>query len=447
MLSPTGAFPTDTLLTGLAMLPHFLPGGEALLYTEATSLNEPLRHIAVLEPATNARTRILDDAADARYLPTCHLIFGRDGALFAVPFDLRRRVTTGSPTLVLPDVMIAVNGYSVARTAAMQVAVSPHGHLVYLAGGVTPDRPQQLTTFDRTGRATLVPAGTRFFSAVRLSPGGERLAASITGLQPGLLVFDLARGSGPILTDPGRPVWPLWTPDGQRIVRGGMLGDSATLVWSPADGSRPAEPLVGGERVGTFAAFWNPEGTDLYGIRSRDRGLVRVSPERGSVDTVPDLPAGAAWFDLSPDGQWLAYAAPEPGTSRNQVFVQPWPSLDRRWQVSIDGGGSPKWTRDGQELLYTSNVGTDTLSGAAVRRVFAVPVSTGPPFVVGTPEPLFDAEFGETTPLRAWDASADGSTIYGVTGGSIAAPPDEPRILMNWLPTLRALGSRRGETP
>jgi hypothetical protein len=40
--------------------------------------------------ATGERKVLLKDAADARYLPTGHLVFLRRGQLFAVPFDVER---------------------------------------------------------------------------------------------------------------------------------------------------------------------------------------------------------------------------------------------------------------------------------------------------------------------------------------------------------------------
>jgi hypothetical protein len=54
----------------------------------------------------------LDDAADARYVPTGHLLFLRRGTLMAVGFDLRRLEVTSQPVPMIENVMQAV--YSVA---------------------------------------------------------------------------------------------------------------------------------------------------------------------------------------------------------------------------------------------------------------------------------------------------------------------------------------------
>ena len=55
---------------------------------------------------------------------------------------------------------------------------------------------------------------------------------------------------------------------------------------------------------------------------------------------------------LSPDGHWIAYASNE--TGRLEIYVQPFPSLEGKWQISTDGGGHPVWARNGQELFYRS---------------------------------------------------------------------------------------------
>jgi hypothetical protein len=36
------------------------------------------------------------------------------------------------------------------------------------------------------------------------------------------------------------------------------------------------------------------------------------------------------------------------------VYVQSFPSLGAKWQVSTEGGSQPRWRRDGKELFYLS---------------------------------------------------------------------------------------------
>ena len=61
---------------------------------------------------------------------------------------------------------------------------------------------------------------------------------------------------------------------------------------------------------------------------------------------------------VSADGQWLAYASDETGTS--QIHVEPFGAAQQRGQqrlqASSRGGSFPRWRRDDQELFY---VGAD----------------------------------------------------------------------------------------
>lgn len=68
---------------------------------------------------------------------------------------------------------------------------------------------------------------------------------------------------------------------------------------------------------------------------------------------------------LSRDGRWIVYASGESG--RDEIYVQDFPQLASRWQVSQDGGLNPLWTNDGRALYYRR--------GAALYRV---PVEPGP---------------------------------------------------------------------
>ena len=75
---------------GWARLPFALPGGRALLYTVRKRIWTWGDEQVVVQPLPAGQPVLLTDAADARYLPTGHLVFLRRGTLWAVPFDLDR---------------------------------------------------------------------------------------------------------------------------------------------------------------------------------------------------------------------------------------------------------------------------------------------------------------------------------------------------------------------
>ncbi len=100
---------------------------------------------------------------------------------------------------------------------------------------------------------------------------------------------------------------------------------------------------------------------------------------------------------VSPDGRWLAYASDESG--RREVYVTTFPHPERKWQVSVEGGRQPKWTRGGSEIVFI-NENFDALHAVEVS-------SAAGTFNVGAVTRLFDVEL-RPDPGRDWDVTADG---------------------------------------
>jgi len=88
--------------------------------------------IAVLSLETGRWNKIIEGGVYARYLPSGHLVFARDGTLLAVPFNAKTLRVTGRPVPVLTDVYFRPN----ANIAAFDVAAD--GTVVYVHQKVAP---------------------------------------------------------------------------------------------------------------------------------------------------------------------------------------------------------------------------------------------------------------------------------------------------------------------
>ncbi|HUF68593.1 MAG TPA: protein kinase, partial [Longimicrobiales bacterium] len=229
--SVTSAAAPDTLIRAAAGLPQWLPGGNAIVFTSDRRLDNNTAQIEAVELSSGNRTVLIAEGEDARYVSTGHLVFGRDGAMMAVRFNVDRLEVIGSPIVVIDDVMQARNGMNTGvRTGAMQVAISPHGQLAWVTGGVTPDRVATVAWLDRQGRRTPVPTiGAGAFFMARLSPDERQFALFEFGRPPRMVVVDRARQSSQTLPGPETP-FILWTPDSRRLVYTGAVRDSAALV-------------------------------------------------------------------------------------------------------------------------------------------------------------------------------------------------------------------------
>jgi serine/threonine-protein kinase len=117
---------------------------------------------------------------------------------------------------------------------------------------------------------------------------------------------------------------------------------------------------------------------------------------------------------ISPDGRYVAYQSDTSG--RWEVYVQPFPRGDGRWQVSVGGGQHPLWNPRGGELFYVS--GNDLM---------AVAVTLLPAFRVGPPHRLFggpDVRTVLSVPTlipRFYDVTPDGRRFIVVQGNGMGS--------------------------
>ncbi|MGA2264042.1 MAG: protein kinase [Acidobacteriota bacterium] len=133
-------------------LPHALPGGKGILFTSLASgdwgqgkWREPEIDFQGSKPGD--RHMIMRNGADARYVSEGYLLFIREGALMAVPFDLAHLKTTGREAPVIADVMQAAGSCGAVSTGAAQYAVSNTGIVLYVPEGAIPQplRPMPVT--------------------------------------------------------------------------------------------------------------------------------------------------------------------------------------------------------------------------------------------------------------------------------------------------------------
>ena len=91
--------------------PCFLPGGRAALFTVFhASSRQDRSAIAVLSLDTGRWHRVIERGSCARYLPTGHVVFARNGALLAVRFDPGTLTAVGQAVPVATGVSMAASG-------------------------------------------------------------------------------------------------------------------------------------------------------------------------------------------------------------------------------------------------------------------------------------------------------------------------------------------------
>jgi Tol biopolymer transport system component len=373
--------------------PNILPGEEAALFTILAGAPR----IGIVSLKTGQR-RELTEGIGAYYAPSGHLVFVRQGSLFAAPFDLERLELVGPAISILDGVMI------VSPFQSALFAVSPTGTLAYVPGSA----PRHTLAFvDRGGKPAPLPFEPRGWEEPRLSPDGNRVSVAVRGDNPDVWTLDISRGSSARLTfDPGEDETAAWYPDGKWVsFSADRRGKARGIYRKASDGSGAEEKLVDGDSHPHLSA-WSPDGRTLV--------YTEFDPAYSGdiwVLTFGEKPEKRPWLRtefneraarFSPDGRWLVYVSNESG--RDEIYVQPFPGPGGKWQISVAGGTEPVWSRDGKEIFY--------LSG---RTMMSVPVSAGATFSAEIPRSLFEGSFVPTRRGEpAYDVSPDGKRFLVV---------------------------------
>ncbi len=401
--------------------PQWLSRPRALLFT-VVAWSREASEVVLLNVETGERRVVLEKAGFARYVPgpdgsTGHLVFVRDGALMAAPFDPGGATPAGAPVAVLDGV------------SGGQFDISASGVLVYAPGAsAAPD--YSLVWVDRAGETVRVSELARGYEDLHLSPDGRLAAMTIEESGPSsaahVWLAETARGTLTRFTFDGFSRDPVWAPDGQSVVFGSKRGENAFgLYLQRVDGRSPAELLWASPSLWPDPQSWTPDGrTIVFNSKGRETSddIWTLSLDDRTARPWLATPAAEWAGRLSPDGRWMAYNSNESG--RDEVYVQPYPGPGAKRLVSAGGGTNAIWARDGRELFYRA--------GDAI---VAVEVEAGPTFTVGPPRVLFSGPYRMTG--RDFDISPDGSRFLMMRSNRVRTTATL-QVLLNWWQVLEA---------
>jgi len=436
---------TPTALTTLAegevthRLPHFLPNGEAFLYTvrerRGTSGWDEAKLI-VQSLRTGERRTLIENAADGRYASTGHVVFARLGSLFAAPFDPSNLQLTGAAIEVVGNVQQAYQATNVGEdSGAGQYSFAENGTLVYSVGPLFETVENSLIWVDRQGNATPLPVPGGRYLFPRLSPDGKRIAVHVEGLNDDVWVIDVERNSLSRLTDEkGTDGYETWAADGSGITYRSEKSGSPGIYEIPADRSGPPERLV--DIPQATPTTWSPDGRTLvFLVAAANQPDIWVLERGSEPKPFAQSPFSEKWPALSPDGLWLVFASNR--TGRDEIYVTPFPGPGPEYQVSNRSGSEPAWSPNGKELFYR-RMNDDSLIS-----MIAVDITTTPTFRAGVFRELFrgtNAEFGQAGPVRNYDVSSDGNSFLMVrTTGPPRDLVTHLNVVFNWFEELKRL--------
>jgi len=381
--------------------PIALPGGRGIVFV----VHRVPEGIDTIDLYADGRRRTLYQQPESwlgsvAWSKSGHLLFERldgGGGVWALPLgpkDLERR---GDPFLVVSG----ASGPSVSDNGILLVsAISQTGvhHLarVGLNG----------TVLARAGDAVGHADGMTF------SPDGSRLATCIFDpKRASVWVYDLERGSRVRLfsdvscgSDNGGVAW---SGDGERLAVADL--SSKNLLVRRTDGSDTAATLTEGKQPD-----WSRDGRWL--AFSRDAEETKVDlwmldlESGGAPEPFLVTPATEEEPRISPDGRFLAYVSDESG--RSEIYLRPFPRGSGRWQVSVAGGGFPRWSPIGDRLYFVQGE----------TKLMAVDVSLRSTPLLSDPVAVFSGADGRFGYEHGYDVAPDGKSLglIELTGGDEA---------------------------
>ena len=402
--------------------PQFLPDDERFLYLVRNSGGENLIRIGSVDGSVS---RDVISTPTSAMFASGRILFTRESTLMAQDFDAESLELSGEAVPLVENVL------QVTGAALAVFSVSEGGNLVYQTGDSTAN--SQLVWLDRSGQEISTLGDLADQANIRASRDGLWVAAQITGedIQDDIWIYDVSRNLRTRFTfDSRNDVSPSFSPAADRIAFSSENNGAGLDIFVKEVGGTGQAELVYGAPSRKFVSSWTPDGEMVLAqeFLPGQRGRILAVPIEGGREPMVLIDDGFDVGDptVSPDGRWLAYTSLESG--RREIYVTTFPTPGRRWQVSTDGGRRPRWTRNGEEIIFLT-FNRSALMAAQVD-------GTGETFKVGAIAELFDVEL-RAEPGRVWDVTEDGERFI------INQAPERGRVsalnlVLNWPAILEA---------
>jgi eukaryotic-like serine/threonine-protein kinase len=402
--------------------PAFLPDGRHFVFV-ARNIDPEKTSIMLASLDSKDVRRLFHADSAAVFADPGYLLFARDNALFAWRFDPRSRELVGDTVPTLEQVHYATEDNFLSVSAA-------GNRVAYLPWFMR----RRLVWVDRKGRELGTLGEIAGYEDVRISPDGGKVAVALRDPSHGqnldVWVLDASRGTGSRITAERTDEFdPAWFPDGERLVYVSDHVGFYDLYERPASGG--AEKVLVRTKQDKLLPTISPDGRHLLMSVPEGGTYTRVlTPlsERGdSLRLSGDSRFSEEHPEISPDGLRTAFDSSESG--QREVYVQPLPGGPKR-QVSIGGGHTSVWNRNGSELFYAARDG--------MLMSVAMHLAAGR-LEIGEPQPLFLLRLGVSGEVQysrhPYDVSPDGQRFL-VVRRAPDTEADSAVVVTNWTAVL-----------
>jgi len=372
--------------------------------------------IDAVRPSTGERFTIYEGASFARYVPSGHLLLGREGYLFGAPFDIDSLKLLDEPVPVLENVRGS------RSSGIVHASIAEGGTLAYIEGERTTRRYRMVWRMpDGTDEPLAAPVSGYLNPAI--SPDGTRIAVAIEGDRTyDIWIYEIVSGLRTKLTSEGDNGGAVWSRDGEWIAYHSARTGSTRMFVQSLAGLSPAREVYGIEGWKHFPQDFSPDGQSLL-VESSDpdaaRDILRVRLDGvPRPEAVVEGPANESSANYSPDGKWIVYTSDESG--QLEIYVRPIEAGSGHAQISVDGGRSPRWATNG----WVYYVWRD--------RILAAEIETTPRFSIVNRKVVTTGAIPDVDGTY-YDVSDDGKRLLLVLrGDDVESRPHRVRIVAGW---------------
>ena len=330
--------------------PSFLPDGKHFLYSGLTT---DRKHDVLLGTLGSDVSEVLiHNASDAKYVAPAHLLFERNGYLFAQSFSLSKLRLAGESTQLVSQPLVFG-----ALMGDASYDVSRNGILIYRE---RPKGANRLVVRDATGKQLEAEelGESTFSNQMRIAPDRRKLLIDKISSETNtgdLWTLDLQRKSWERVSfeaSTGAHMG-VWSSSGKSIAYAAEEKGIYNLRRAVLDHSRDPEFLAK-SAFDQVPTDWSRDGRFLLFNQSDVNGVSDLWVAPMEKDQKP-FALTQTRFDerdarFSPDSQHFVYASDESG--RSEVYVNSFPRLGEKMQISFGGGQAPEWSADGKKVYY-----------------------------------------------------------------------------------------------
>ncbi|MCZ6766580.1 MAG: protein kinase [bacterium] len=333
--------------------PQILPDEKGILYTVSHGELQDGRIIAqsALDPD---RVEFVATGSYGRYVSSGHVIYGKAGSLWAVPFDMESFEVTGPETEVVSEVLI--NPFFNIEVFA--VSEGGNGTLVY-AEAASRNFGRRLAWIDLEQRTleyvSHAPADA-YGNRVALRQVETNLVALVTigRSRSDVWIQQLDRPGRQNLTPhPLADFEAIWSRSGEFVYFSSDRNGLPDIFRMRADGGGDVVSIVRDENRVLFDIAISPDDSTLAytsGVSNLTGDIWIYDLGKSERSPWKNTDAYEAGSSFSPRGDWIAYQSKQSGADGFDVFISP--LSDPQRVIHIAAGEAPLWHPDGDRIYY-----------------------------------------------------------------------------------------------